>query len=132
MKLFPLVTVTIQLNALRNNTSLNILSITLQGNAGVPGKNGDAGEMVCETLYTFSGEEWRSTIFFVINEILGPFWPANEFIRNRAFVVRFGVISGEFSQAMLGILARRSLDKIPIWREQTSLKCLRSVPRGYY
>lgn len=88
--------------------------------------------MVCETLYTFSGEEWRSTIFFVINEILGPFWPANEFIRNRAFVVRFGVTSGEFSQVMVGILARRSLDKIPIWREQTGLKCLRSVPRGYY
>lgn len=24
-------------------------------------------------------------IFFVINEILGCFWPANEFMRNRAF-----------------------------------------------
>ena len=27
-------------------TSLDILSIALQGNAGVPGKNGEAGEMV--------------------------------------------------------------------------------------
>ena len=57
MKLFPLVTVTIQWNALRNNTSLNLLSITFQGNAGVPGKNGDAGEMVREVLYIFSGDE---------------------------------------------------------------------------
>jgi len=46
MKPFPLVIVTIQSNGLRNKTSLNILSITLQGNAGVPGKNGEAGEMV--------------------------------------------------------------------------------------
>ena len=34
--------VTTQSNALRNKTSLNIVSITLQGNAGLPGKNGAA------------------------------------------------------------------------------------------
>jgi len=51
MKPFALVTVTIQSNALRNKTSLNIVSITLQGNAGLPGKNGAAGERVRKALY---------------------------------------------------------------------------------
>ena len=64
-------------------------------------------------LFIYFAETNRDLLyFFVINEILGPFWPANEFIRSRAFVVRFGVTSGEFARAMVGILARRSLAKI--------------------
>ena len=51
MKPFALVKVTTQSNALRNKTSLNTLSITLQGNAGLPGKNGVAGERVRKALY---------------------------------------------------------------------------------
>ena len=38
------------------------------------------------------------------------------FIPNRTFLVRFGGISGEFSRAMVRILARRSRAKIPMVR----------------
>ena len=65
MKPFPVETVMIQSNVLRNISKSIILSTSLQGNAGVPGKNGEGGEMVLEDM-------------FIITVILGAFWPKND------------------------------------------------------
>jgi len=47
-------------------------------------------------------------------------------IPNRTFLVCFGGISGEFGQAMVRILARRSRAKIPMVRPNCLSTCRRS------
>ena len=56
-------------------------------------------------------------------------------IPNRTFLVRFGGISGEFGQAMVRILARRSRAKIPMVRPNEPdmpPKCTKKVLLGIY